>query len=129
MVWLQRLSHLVPGDPRTTRYMYLQLLLVILRIVWTFLTRINGYLGNYLAMVRQDINGYLGNYLAMVRQDMQNMLHRCQFCVEIKCRYVEIWEHKRNQDRKQSYQSLTKLHILMTFKDHPNFKMQFQCVM
>ena len=34
---------------------YFQLLLVILRIIWSYLTWINGCLGNYLAMVRQDM--------------------------------------------------------------------------
>ena len=34
---------------------YLQLLLEILRIIWSYLTRINGCLVNYLAMVRQDM--------------------------------------------------------------------------
>ena len=28
-------------------------------------------------------------YLAMVRQDLQDMLHRCQLCVEIRGGYVE----------------------------------------
>ena len=35
------------------------------------------------------IRGYLGIYLAMVRQDLQDMLHRCQLCVEIRGGYVE----------------------------------------
>ena len=35
------------------------------------------------------ISGYLGIYLAMVRQDLKDMLHRCQLCVEIRGGYVE----------------------------------------
>ena len=29
-----------------------------------------------------------GNYLAMVRQDIQDMVHRCQICIEIRGGYV-----------------------------------------
>ena len=49
--------------------MCLQLLLAILTIIWSYM---------------RWINGCLGNFLAMVRQDMQDMLHCCQLCVEIK---------------------------------------------
>ena len=58
----------------------LQLLLVILRIIWAYLTWINGCLGNYLAMVRQDI---------------QDMLHRCQICFEIRGDMSKMWVHER----------------------------------
>ena len=47
----------------------LQLLLVLLRIVRAYLTW---------------ISGYLGTYLAMVRQDLQDILHCCHVCVEIR---------------------------------------------
>ena len=52
----------------------MQLLLVLLRIFRAYLTR---------------ISRYLGIYLAMVRQDLQDMLHRCQLCVETRGGYVE----------------------------------------
>ena len=67
MVWLLKLSHLMPGDQVPFWKIWitrcLQLLLVLLRIFQAYLTWISGYLG---------IN------LAMVRQDLQDMLHRCQ---------------------------------------------------
>ena len=81
MVWLLNLSHLMPGkwgdhflSGKFWIARYLQLLLVLLRIFRAYLTR---------------ISRYLGIYLAMVRQDLQDMLHRCQLCVEIRGGYVE----------------------------------------
>ena len=81
MVWLLKLSHLMPGkwgdhflSGKFWIARYLQLLLVLLRIFRAYLTR---------------ISRYLGIYLAMVRQDLQDMLHRCQLCVEIRGGYVE----------------------------------------
>ena len=56
----------------TTRY--LQLVLVMWRIIRVYL---------------KWINGCFGNYLAMVRRDIQDMLHRCQICIEIRGGYVE----------------------------------------
>ena len=35
------------------------------------------------------ISGYLGIYLAMVRQDLQDILHCCHVCVKIRGGYVE----------------------------------------
>ena len=45
------------------------------------------------------INGCLGNYLDMVIQDIQNMIHCCQFCVEIRGGYVEEVDAYKDQGR------------------------------
>ena len=59
---------------------YLQLLLVPTR-------RLDDHSGVY---IRHELMDVLGNLqLAMVRQDMQDVLHRCQLCVEISGGYVE----------------------------------------
>ena len=64
----------------------LQLLLVILRIMHAYLAW---------------IDGCLGNYLAMVRQDMQDMLHRCQPCIEIRGGYIlKMWVHLKTIGQK-----------------------------
>ena len=36
-----------------------------------------------LGRIWHELMDGLGNYLAMVRHDMQDILHRCQLCVEI----------------------------------------------
>ena len=39
----------------------------------------------------------------MVSQDMQDMLHRCQLCVEIRGGYDEDVGAQKVQDKKKSY--------------------------
>ena len=80
--WM-RGDHFISGKFWIARY--LQLLLVLLRIFRAYLTR---------------ISRYLGIYLAMVRQDLQDMLHRCQLCVEIRGGYVEDVDALKDQGRK-----------------------------
>ena len=83
MVWLLKLSHLMPGEwgdqflsGKFWIARYLQLLLVLLRIFRAYLTRISRYLGIYLhGHGKTGPSGY--------------MLHRCQLCVEISGGYVE----------------------------------------
>ena len=56
----------------------------------------------------------------MMRQDIQDMLHRCQICIEIRDGYVEDVGEWKDHGRKQSYQSLPK-QSLTPCNDHQNF--------
>ena len=76
MVWLQRLPHLMPGDHFLSGNLNDKVLATSPcdpeDHIRAYLTCING------------CSSCLGYYLAMVSQDMQDMLHRCQLCVEIR---------------------------------------------
>ena len=62
---------------------YLPLLLVLLRIIWSYLTWINGCSGNYLAMVRQDMHGYADIAVSLAMKSVMDML--------------KMWVHKRTR--------------------------------
>ena len=76
MVSLQRLPHLMPGDHFLSGNLDDKVLATSPcdpeDHIRAYLTWING------------CSSCLGNYLAMVSQDKQDMLHRCQLCVEIR---------------------------------------------
>ena len=76
MVWLQRSPHLMPGDHFLSGILNDNVLATSPcdpeDHIRAYLTWING------------CSSCLGNYLAMESQDMQDMLHRCQLCVEIR---------------------------------------------
>ena len=78
-MWLQRLSHLMPGVHKFPFWKFER------QGVATFPSDPENPIRVHLTL----INGCLGTYLAMVRQDMQDMLHCCQLCTEIRGGYVD----------------------------------------
>ena len=92
MVWLQRLPRLMPGDQFLSGKLNYKVPAISPCVpephIRAYLTWING------------CSSCVGNYLAMVSQLMQDMLHRCQLCVEIRGGYVEDVGAQKVQDRK-----------------------------
>ena len=92
MVWLQRLSHLMPGDHFLSGNLND-------KVLATSPYDPEDHIRAYLTWINW-CSSCLRNYLAVVSQDMQNMLHRCQLCVEIRGGYVEDVGAQKVQDRK-----------------------------